>query len=163
MAELIQETDSLNKGRVKLNNAINDAETARNTSENADDKADQALFNSESTQDQLDQVVIDGDSSVEAAQARVDVNGESHQTLKERIDDDYSDLLQVDEQIGTTTFTRTNGLVSQITTPTKDVTFTRDADGVVTSITEVKANKTVETTFTRDSDGVVQSIDKVVV
>ncbi|MGR5875627.1 BppU family phage baseplate upper protein [Bacillus pacificus] len=48
--------------------------------------AEQAKSISESVQEQLNQIVINGDSSVEAAQARVDENGESFNTLKERID-----------------------------------------------------------------------------
>lgn len=79
MADLINKKDSLNTGRGKLNEAITQ-------SNEAIDKSTEALSNSESTQDQLDQVVIDGDSSVEAAQARVDNQGQSYQTLKERID-----------------------------------------------------------------------------
>lgn len=89
MAEHINKTDTLNEGRVKLNEAISDAETAKVTAEGADVKSTQALANSESTQTQLDTIVIEGDSSVEAAQARVDEKGESHATLKARIDDGF--------------------------------------------------------------------------
>jgi len=59
MAELIQREDSLNTGREKLNNAIK-------------------AFN---------ETVVEGDSSVEAAQARVDSEGNVYNTLKERLDD----------------------------------------------------------------------------
>lgn len=83
----ISEEDTLNKGRVKLNTAIDDANIARDKSESADVKAGSALANSQSTQTQLDTIVIDGDSSVEAAQARVDEKGVPHTTLKARIDD----------------------------------------------------------------------------
>src|SRR5690606_15681717 len=92
MAELIQKTDTLNQGRVKLNEAITDAETAKVVSEQADDKATQALAKSESTQTQLDTIVIDGDSSVEAAQARVSAEGTAYTTLKERLDTEYSEV-----------------------------------------------------------------------
>src|SRR5690606_25495867 len=92
MAELIKKTDNLNQGREKLNEAIKDAETAKGTSAQADDKATEALAKSESTQTQLDTIVIEGDSSVEAAQARVDERGESHTTLKARIDDGFTDV-----------------------------------------------------------------------
>lgn len=94
MAELINKTDTLDQGRVKLNAAITDAEKAKDMSEQADGKATQALANSESTQTQLDTIVIEGDSSVEAAQARVDEKGESHPTLKARIDDGFSEVTE---------------------------------------------------------------------
>lgn len=90
MAELIRKEDTLNEGRIKLNNAISDAEQAKNTAGQADSKATQALANSESTQTQLDTIVIEGDSSVEAAQARVDEKGVGHTTLKDRIDDGFT-------------------------------------------------------------------------
>src|SRR5690606_2479555 len=90
MAELIQKTDTLNQGREKLNTAITDAETAKNISTQADDKATQALTQSESTQTQLDTIVINGDSSVEAAQARVDTDGQAHATLKARLDAEHT-------------------------------------------------------------------------
>lgn len=61
MAELIQEQDTLNEGRVKINAAI-------------------TAFN---------ETVVEGDSSVEAAQARVDENGVPHPTLKARIDNGF--------------------------------------------------------------------------
>ena len=92
MAEFINRDDSLNEGRVKINKSIQDAEDAKVTAQDADEKADQALSNSESTQEQLDQVVIEGDSSVEAAQARVDTEGNIHQTLKERLDYEHSSV-----------------------------------------------------------------------
>lgn len=92
MAEFIEKTDTLNQGRVKLNSAIKDAEEAKNISVEADEKATQALANSESTQTQLDTIVIEGDSSVEAAQARVDINGNVYSTLKERLDTEYQEV-----------------------------------------------------------------------
>lgn len=60
--EHINKTDTLNEGRVKLNNAI-------------------TAFN---------ETVVEGDSSVEAAQARVDEKGVPHPTLKVRIDDGFT-------------------------------------------------------------------------
>ncbi|EJR88122.1 right-handed parallel beta-helix repeat-containing protein [Bacillus cereus] len=54
----------------------------------AKDFANQANELSISIQNQLNEIVIKGDSSVEAAQARVDENGFTHNTLKERIDSD---------------------------------------------------------------------------
>src|SRR5690625_2377613 len=64
--EHINKTDTLNEGREKLNNAI-------------------TAFN---------ETVVEGDSSVEAAQARVDEKGESHPTLKARIDDGMNSVNQ---------------------------------------------------------------------
>jgi len=68
----------------KINQSIDHANNAKTASDNANTTADEAK--------QLDQVVIDGDSSVEAAQARVDTDGVSHQTLKERLDDEHTDV-----------------------------------------------------------------------
>ena len=65
MAELINKNDSLNEGRKKLNNAIEKVDTF---------------------QDQINTIVVDGDSSVEAAQARVNAQGQAFQTLKQRLD-----------------------------------------------------------------------------
>jgi len=42
---------------------------------------------SKDIQAQVDQLVIEGDSSVEAAQARVDGDGKSYNTLKKRLDE----------------------------------------------------------------------------
>lgn len=92
MAELIQKQDTLNKGRVKLNNAITDAEAAKADAGSAKEKSEQALAQSESTQTQLDTIVIEGDSSVEAAQARVPVEGAAYETLKDRLDSEYTDV-----------------------------------------------------------------------
>ena len=93
MAELIQRTDDLNTGREKLNNAILDAEDAKqksdhavNVSEQAKQIAQTAENKADNVQEQFNQVVIEGDSSVEAAQARVDADGNTFTTLKERLD-----------------------------------------------------------------------------
>lgn len=97
VAELIRENDSLNEGRKKINEAIKQSERAEIKSEEAISIAktkgdtaisiaNQALVKSENTQSQLDQIVIEGDSSVEAAQARVDADGNVFTTLKERLD-----------------------------------------------------------------------------
>src|SRR5690625_3757930 len=87
MAELIQREDSLNTGREKLNEAIKASDRAESNSDYAVGTAETALSNSESTQTQLDTIVIDGDSSVEAAQARVDADGNTYSTLKDRLDE----------------------------------------------------------------------------
>jgi len=92
MAELINKTDTLNEGREKLNAAIENAEQAKWESDQALNKANSALAKSESTQTQLDTIVIDGDSSVEAAQARVSVDGTAYGTLKERLDAEHQEV-----------------------------------------------------------------------
>lgn len=52
----------------------------------ADIKADAAVEQVRNIQAQVDQLVVEGDSSVEAAQARVDADGNVFTTLKERLD-----------------------------------------------------------------------------
>lgn len=62
-------------------------------------KVNEAIDMVNNFQEQIDQLVIEGDSSVEAAQARVSISGETHTTLKERLDTEYSkvtsDLAQI--------------------------------------------------------------------
>lgn len=67
---------------------------AQQRSLSAEEMARLAELLSRSTKEELDQIVIEGDSSVEAAQARVDAKGESHTTLKERLDDEYEETHQ---------------------------------------------------------------------
>src|SRR5690606_24329484 len=92
MAELINKKDTLNEGREKLNAAIENAEQAKWESDQALNKANSALLKSESTQTQLNEIVIEGDSSVEAAQARVSVEGTAYGTLKQRLDTEYEEV-----------------------------------------------------------------------
>lgn len=89
MAEFIEKTDTLNEGREKINAAIQDAEDAKTNAMQAKQIAQAAKDKADSTQTQLDTIVIEGDSSVEAAQARVDEKGQTHATLKERIDNGF--------------------------------------------------------------------------
>jgi hypothetical protein len=86
MADLIHEKDSLNTGRIKLNNAIQQAEDAKNVANDAKTVAEDAKSTATNVQEQFNQVVIEGDSSVEAAQARVAPDGTTYPTLKERLD-----------------------------------------------------------------------------
>lgn len=86
MADLIKQNDSLNSGREKINRSIEQSERAENVANQSVDDAYYAKEKADSTQKQLEQVVIEGDSSVEAAQARVDATGGTHNTLKERVD-----------------------------------------------------------------------------
>lgn len=64
MTNLINQQDTLNQGREKLNNAIK-------------------AFN---------EAVVKGDSSVEAAQARVDEQGNVHPTLQVRLNEGFADV-----------------------------------------------------------------------
>lgn len=160
--EHIEEKDTLNKGRVKLNNAIDASEFSYNKSIEADERSKESLSKSESTQLQLDTIVIEGDSSVEAAQARVDANGNVHSTLKIRNDNDYNELTQERDQVGQTFFFYdVNGLVIKIQTPTKTIEF-EYSNEVVSKITEIMEHRTIETTLVRD-DGIVTEINKDVV
>lgn|GEM_PF-4913227 len=101
-APKINPTDTLRESYPKLNQAIDNANEALRNSEEALNTANQALTNSENTQEQLDQIVIEGDSSVEAAQARVDADGNVFTTLKERLDTKEqsfsAQLAQIDRQ-----------------------------------------------------------------
>lgn len=90
MAELINANDSLNDGRKKLNESIEQSERAEGKSDQAILDSGEALDTSKSVRNELNQVVIDGDSSVEAAQARVGADGTNYQVLKERLDAEHS-------------------------------------------------------------------------
>lgn len=83
----------------KSDKAIADSNSAKLIAQGIDAKATNALSLSESAdtlsksvQEQFNQVVINGDSSVEAAQARVDANGQTNPTLKERLDKEYNEV-----------------------------------------------------------------------
>jgi len=84
--------DHANEANNESSQANTTANEAKQISNDAKQIASESNQKSDSTQDQLDQVVIDGDSSVEAAQARVDTDGVSHQTLKERLDDEHTEV-----------------------------------------------------------------------
>jgi hypothetical protein len=86
-------TDTLRTAYPKVNMAIDNAnealsrsQNAENIASNAENIADQAVQTANNVQEQLNQIVIEGDSSVEAAQARVDAEGNVFATLKERLD-----------------------------------------------------------------------------
>lgn len=107
-APKIFETDSLRNAFPKLNQAIDNSNealsksttaetnstTAISTSNNAVQIAENAESTAESVQTQFNQVVIEGDSSVEAAQARVDAEGTTFTTLKERLDNGDAQLTE---------------------------------------------------------------------
>jgi len=84
--EKIRYTDTLRQGADKINAAIDQSNEAIEKATTADTNASQALALAQNVQTQLDTIVIEGDSSVEAAQARVDADGNVFSTLKERLD-----------------------------------------------------------------------------
>jgi hypothetical protein len=79
-------TDTLRQAYPKINQAIDNANEALSKATNAETNSTNAVNTANSVQQQLNQIVIEGDSSVEAAQARVDAEGNVYTTLKERID-----------------------------------------------------------------------------
>ncbi len=91
--------ESLREGAEKINQAIDEinqgvdtANQAKTESTEALSTANNAKTTADSVQEQFNQVVIEGDSSVEAAQARVDLEGNSYTTLKERLDTEHSQV-----------------------------------------------------------------------
>ncbi|MBL2068788.1 hypothetical protein ELI68_29900, partial [Klebsiella pneumoniae] len=76
------------------NNIEEKSEQASSDSTVAKKLAKEANQLSQSVQTQLDTVIISGDSGPEAAQARVDVNGNLHQSLKGRLDYDVNQNLK---------------------------------------------------------------------
>src|SRR5690625_4774385 len=76
------------EARTKAIEALNIANEAKSQSQSAENKAD-------NIQEQFNQVVIEGDSSVEAAQARVDADGNTYDTLKERLDSSDERLVNI--------------------------------------------------------------------
>jgi len=60
--------------------------------EDATDLSESAKHQVENIQQQVNQLVVEGDSSVEAAQARVDADGNAYTTLKERLDTEYTEV-----------------------------------------------------------------------
>ena len=86
--------DNANEALKKSNTAEYNSNTAIGTAVNANSKADNAVSGVGNVQKQINELVVSGDSSVEAAQARVDANGNSAGSLKERLDNDYIFLLE---------------------------------------------------------------------
>ena len=61
-------------------------EAAGDLADKANTKSENAVYQVNNIQAQVNQLVVEGDSSVEAAQARVDAEGNVFATLKERLD-----------------------------------------------------------------------------
>ncbi len=87
-------TDKLNKSIENANQAEIKSEEAKQTSNMALSTAGTAEQKADSVQTQFNQVVIEGDSSVEAAQARVDANGNSYDTLRDRLNSSDEQLAE---------------------------------------------------------------------
>ncbi|MGM2787513.1 glycerophosphodiester phosphodiesterase [Bacillus cereus group sp. Bce018] len=105
-APLVLINDDLPDGVPKINHGIQNANEALRRSYNAEkqsniagQKATAADALSKSVQNQLTSIVVEGDSSVEAAQARTDVNGKTSGSLKERLDDNQMNVIQIEEKV----------------------------------------------------------------
>ena len=85
-----QSAEALTKSR----NALYVANGIDAKATNALDLSESADTLSKSVQEQFNQVVIDGDSSLEAAQARVNTDGVTKATLKERLDDEHTEVIE---------------------------------------------------------------------
>ncbi|WP_363549534.1 phage baseplate upper protein [Caldifermentibacillus hisashii] len=102
-APKINPKETLRESYKKLNQAIDNANEAIKKATTSDVNAAKALTTANSVQEQFNQVVIEGDSSVEAAQARVDADGNTYATLKERLDTkEQSFVTQLAEKANTT-------------------------------------------------------------
>src|SRR5690625_4686243 len=152
MAELIQREDSLNTGREKINEAIKASDRAEGKSDYAVDIAETALSNSENTQTQLDTIVIDGDSSVEAAQARVDSEGNTYNTLKERLDEKETEFTsQLAQKANQNT-------LNEIKTNVKLLGINTDGSDVTTDLQNVLSEFTGELYFPKGQYTITQPI-----
>ena len=96
MADLINATDSLNTGRVKINAIIEDASAAVIAAESASATAGEAKTTANSVQTQLDTIIlVNGASDAEVVQSRVDKDGKLYATLKERLDSSDAQLAEI--------------------------------------------------------------------
>lgn len=97
MADLINKEDKLNTGRIKLNQAIKDAEDAKITSNAANATAVEAKYianeaneKSDLTQMQLDQVTAASTVDPAVSQMKVDTEGVVHESPDARLRSDYT-------------------------------------------------------------------------
>ncbi len=114
-APKILDTDFLDEAYPKLNKSIDNANEALRKSTSAEtnsavavNKANTAESKANSVQEQFNQVVIEGDSSVEAAQARVDAQGNSFSTLQERLNTSDVQLVENAVRVGENRLSNTN-------------------------------------------------------
>jgi lysophospholipase L1-like esterase len=94
-------TDSLRQAYPKLNQAIDNSNEAlkksslaMNDATNAISKVNEAKAKAEAVQTQLNTIVVSGDSSPAADQARLDITGYVHASLKARLDEEQRSLMQ---------------------------------------------------------------------
>jgi lysophospholipase L1-like esterase len=135
-APKLQATDSLRTAYPKINQAIDNANKAITDSSIAKTDSSQAKSTAESVQTQLDNIVIEGDSSVEAAQARVDSEGMTYSTLKERIDEEQKKIKNFEQEtIAKIAQDMANGLTVEIDCRGDSLYYGHEApDGTQTSI-----------------------------
>ncbi|SDJ19707.1 glycosyl hydrolase family 28-related protein [Natribacillus halophilus] len=81
-----------NRNFERFNMNIDAMQVVEDIADQAGEDSEYARNKADNVQSQLDQAVIDGDSSVEAAQARVDLYGKDHDTLKSRLDVEQKQL-----------------------------------------------------------------------
>ena len=84
-------------------------EEAGDLADKANTKSENAVYQVNNIQAQVNQLVIEGDSSVEAAQARVDADGNVFTTLKERLDTKEQSFSAQLAQIGDYTTVKSEG------------------------------------------------------
>lgn len=101
-AKRILPTETLRESYPKLNAAIDNSNealtkstTAESNSATAVNTANTAEIKADSVQAQFNQVVIEGDSSVEAAQARVNADGTTFTTLRDRLNNTDVQMSQI--------------------------------------------------------------------
>lgn len=90
-----QGIDNANEALRKSFVAEKNSSNASITANSANEQAKEANRISNNVQKQLSTIVVNGDSGPEAAQARVDVDGNAHQSLKERLDTDFFRTIKV--------------------------------------------------------------------
>lgn len=112
-APRLQGHETLAESYFKVNHGIDNANEAlkksqkaeitsirsEGTANKANLKANEANAISQSVQTQLDTIVVSGDSGPEAKQARVDLKGKEHGSLKSRIDSDFEILSKISVNI----------------------------------------------------------------
>lgn len=79
-------------GREVRESLASGLEVAGDIADQANTKSEYASDKVDNIQSQVDQLVVEGDSSVEAAQARVDADGNAYTTLKERLDTEHTEV-----------------------------------------------------------------------
>lgn len=139
----------------KSNQAALNADLAMNT-------ANEANQLSNSVQKQLDEAVIKGDSSLEAAQARVDVYGETSKTLKERLDKEQMKFNTINEDFYGNQ-TKKQGISVTITNSSTSTTYTNWASQLSDIMCEIElcVMETISTDTSTDFTPVTNISDKI--